>query len=29
MPEAIRETAQGGLATTCTGLALRKKIYDE
>lgn len=29
MPEAIRETAQGGLATTCTGLALKKKIYDE
>ena len=29
MPEAIKETAQGGLATTCTGLALRKKIYDE
>lgn len=25
LPEAIRETAQGGLATTCTGLKLKKK----
>lgn len=29
MPEAIKETAQGGLATTCTGIALKKKIYNE
>lgn len=29
LPEAIRETAQGGLATTCTGLALKKKIYND
>lgn len=29
LPEAIRETAQGGLATTCTGLKLKKKIYND
>ena len=27
MPESIRETAMGGLATTSTGLALKDKIY--
>lgn len=29
LPEAIRETAQGGLATTCTGLKLKKRIYND
>ena len=27
MPRDIKETAEGGLATTKTGLALQKKIY--
>jgi L-serine dehydratase len=27
LPETLRETARGGLATTPTGLALRKSIF--
>ena len=29
MPRAIKETAEGGLATTKTGLALAKKIFGQ